>query len=255
MKRKERVRYYHSFDEDFVAAKDQSYRVGEDYQWVRTDRRSRILSALTYAVAFVLSSVGCRIFLRMRFRDRNKLKAVGKTGAFLYANHTQPVGDVFLPALAVVPRRVFVVVSPANLSIPVIGKLLPYLGALPTADSVSGLRKLTQAMEYRLEQKKWIVIYPEAHVWKYYTGIRPFPETAFRFPVKMGKPAYCMTTTYQKRRFGKKPRTVVYLDGPFFADGEGNVRQQTVRLRDQVFACMEQRSRRSNCEYIPYQKI
>ncbi len=253
-KPKERIRFYHSLDEDFVTAKDQDYQVPEDYQWIRRGIGAKALSALIYGVAFLLSSVGCRLFLHVRFRDRRKLRQIKKTGAFLYANHTQPVGDVFMPALAAAPCRVYVLVSPANLTLPVIGKLLPYLGALPTASSISGLKKLTAAMEERLAQGKCIVIYPEAHVWEYYTGIRPFPDTSFRFPVKMGKPVYCMTTTYEKRRFGKKPRAVVYLDGPFFGDGEGSVKERTARLHGEVLACMWERSRQSNCAYIQYKK-
>ena len=66
--------------------------------------------------------------------------------------------------------------------------------------------------------KKCVVIYPEAHVWKYYTKIRPYPSTSFKFPVHCNVPAFCMTTTYYKRKLGKKPGIVVYIDGPFMLD-------------------------------------
>ncbi len=46
-----------------------------------------------------------------------------------------------------------------------------------------------------------MTIFPEAHVWPYYTGIRPFGEAAFHYPVATGKPVYTMTVTYQRRRW------------------------------------------------------
>ena len=62
--------------------------------------------------------------------------------------------------------------------------------------------ELYDAIKKRIEQKKCVVIYPEAHVWEYYTKIRPFPSTSFKFPVNCDVPAFCMTTTYYKRKFG-----------------------------------------------------
>ena len=128
MKKTTEVRRYSSFADDFVRTKDQYHRLPEDYRWIRTDVRSRFLSALSYGAALVISSVWCRVALHVRLRDRRLLRAA-RDGAFIYANHTQPVGDVFIPALASFPRRIYTVVSPANLGIPVIGRILPFLGA------------------------------------------------------------------------------------------------------------------------------
>ncbi len=242
-----RVRYYRSFSDDFVESADQRYALPEEYCWVREDGWSRVLSAVIYGTAFVLSSVYCRVFLHVRFKNRRVLRQTKQTGAVIYANHTQPVGDVFIPALACSPNRIYTVVSPANFGIPVIGRLLPYLGALPVPDNVRGLKRFSAAVAQRLQQHKCVVIYPEAHVWEYYTGIRPFPETPFKFPVKHGVPVYSMTTTYQRRHFGGRPRATVYIDGPFYPD-------TAVQLRDAVHDRMRQRSRYSTYEYIRYEE-
>lgn len=246
-----KTRYYRSYEDDFEQSSQQDYKVPEDYRWVR----SPFLSTLIYALAFVISSVCCRLFLHVRFQNRKTLKETKKTGAFVYANHTQPVGDVFDPALACFPNRIYTLVSPANLGIPFLGKLLPYLGALPIPDSLKGMKKLSEAIEHRLNQKKCVVIYPEAHVWAYYTKIRPFPETSFKFPVKHQKPVYCLTAAYRKRRLGKKPAITIFCDGPFHPNSALSPKEQASDLRDRVYACMEKRSQSSNCEYIVYEKI
>lgn len=253
MTREPPKRYYKSFSDDFVTSKDQDHRLPEDYKWIKTDLSYRFLSALSYALALVISSVWCRLFLHVRIKNSRALRKE-KKGAFIYGNHTQPVGDVFIPALASFPRRIYTVVSPANLGIPFIGRILPYLGALPVPDTLHGLRDLSDAINFRLEQKKNIVIYPEAHVWEYYTGIRPFSDTSFTYPAKYDKPVFCMTTVYKKRRFGKKPAAVVYIDGPFYRDTSEKPREQAKKLHDSVFKCMQKRSLESNCQYIVYEK-
>lgn len=245
------TRYYAHFTDDFVESPRQELRLPEDYVYVRTGLLSRLWAAIVYGLALFVSFFYCRVGLRMRIRGRQKLRAAGKGGLFLYGNHTQPVGDVFTPAHCLLPRRIYTLVSPANYGLPVIGKLLPYLGALPVADTVHGMRALQQAMETRLRQGCGIVIYPEAHVWEYYTGIRPFPATSFKFPVKLAMPVYAMTVTYQKARFGKRPRMVVYIDGPFAPVGE-TAAQKAESLHRAVRETMERRSRESNAEWIAY---
>lgn len=249
MKQRE-IRYYTSFSDDFVETKDQNRRVPGDYPWVP----NRFLSGLVYTLAVLFSGVYLRLFLHVRYKNSRILHQGRKTGAFLYCNHTQPFGDVFLPALPALPGRIYTVVSPANLAIPVIGKLLPYLGALPIPDTVQGMKQFASAMDRRLTEKRYITIFPEAHVWEYYTGIRPYTDAAFKYPVKFRKPVYCMTVTYQKRRFGAKPRATVFVDGPFFPEPALTPKAQAARLRDQVYGCMKDRSRHSNFDYIRYER-
>lgn len=249
-----KIRYYNSFTDDLIESRNQEFKIPDNYKWVRTDFLSRFLSGAVYSLAFILSSVYCRVFLHTRFKNSRVLRKNAKNGAFIYANHTQPVGDVFAPALAAFPHRIYTLVSPSNYGIPFIGKILPYLGALPVIGTLKGMKNLSAAIEYRLKQNKCIVVYPEAHVWEYYTGIRPFPDTSFKYPVKHGVPVFCMTSTYQKRRFGKKPALVIYIDGPFYPDTTLSVKQQTTLLHDTVYNTMKKRSENSNCQYIRYEQ-
>ncbi len=247
------VMEYRSFDQDFVEAPDQQYTLPPDYPWLRTTRLDKLLSGLIYGAALAFASVYLPLGLHVHIKNRKVLKQAGKNGFFLYGNHTQPIGDVVLPAAATLPRRIYTVVSPANLSLPVLGKILPYLGALPLPSSLSGMKQLHEAMAHHLQDGHPIIIYPEAHVWPYYAGVRPYPEAAFKYPVKFHAPVYCMTTTYQKRRFGKKPRLTLYLDGPFYPDSTRTSKAQSIALRDAVYDCMKRRCEaHNNVEYIVY---
>lgn len=104
-------------------------------------------------------------------------------------------------------------------------------------------------------QKSSITIYPEAHIWPYYTKIRPFKDTSFAYPIDFNKPVFAMTNTY--RSYGKnqdKVRIVTFIDGPFFADKTLNKKDAKLDLRNQIYDIMVERSAYNNIEYIKYVK-
>ncbi len=246
------VRYYSSFADDFEESANQNFKLPENYKWVRTDIASKLLSGLIYGLALIFGGAYCKFFLHMKVRGRKKLRGV-KGGFFIYGNHTQPVGDVFIPALCVLPKRIYTVVSTANYGIPIIGKILPFLGALPVVDSLRGAKELSRAIERRLEKGHPVVIYPEAHVWEYYTGIRPFPDTSFKFPAKFDKPSFAMTVTYRKPKHFKRPITEVFIDGPFYPQGD-TAKEKTANLHTEVSSSMQERCKNSNFAYIEYKR-
>ena len=109
-----------------------------------------------------------------------------------------------------------------------------------------------EALDQRCQAGIPIVIYPEAHIWPFYTRIRNFPQTSFQYPIREGKPAFSFTTVYRKRKIRKTPKIVVKVDGPFWAEGNLPMKLAAKRLRDQVFDTMVVRAEESDCEYIKY---
>lgn len=249
-----KIYYYESFSDDIVKNKGQDYQLPESYVWIHEGFFYRLYSLLLYLIAAIAGLVGCYGVLHMRIENRNVIKPYRKVGCYVYGNHTQPIGDVAIPGFVCRYKRVYTIVSPANLGIPFLGKFLPALGALPIPDHIDQIKKLYRAIEKRIDEGGCVIIYPEAHVWPYYTKIRPFPTTSFRYPAKDSAPVFAMTTTYQKRRFGKRPKMVVYLDGPFFADQDLPLKERQKKLCEEVRSTMEARSHNSNCEYVRYEK-
>ncbi len=249
-----RIRYYKTFADDFVESKNQAFHLPEGYVWIQKGRLARAISLLLFGVAWLFGQIYCRFVLHATIENRRVLRGYRKQGYFLYGNHTQPIGDVFQPARVTGGKRTYVVASPANLGIPVLGRLLPGMGALPIPDSMHNMRRFWDAVRQRYRGNHCVVIYPEAHVWPYCTQIRPFSATAFRFPIEEDAPCFCMTTTYQKRQWGTKPKITVYVDGPFFPDKTVKRKQRQQKLCDAVFDCMQQRSKSSTYAYIRYEK-
>lgn len=247
-----RVRYYRSFNDDFETPKGQNFQLPENYQWVRRGLPFRLASGLVYGLAVVFGGLYCRLFLHLRVCGKKNLKGL-KGKYFIFGNHTQPVGDVFTPAICALPKRIYTVVSPANYGLPVIGRLLPFLGALPLEGSLHGAKQLLAAMEVRLKAGHPIVIYPEAHVWQYYTGIRPFSAASFKYPARFKVPAIAMTVTYRRSKLFKRPVMQVYLDGPFYPQGQ-TVKEAAEQLHRAVSAAMQRQSQKSNQSYIVYRR-
>lgn len=246
------VRYYDSYTDDFVQSSNQNYDLPDNYRWIRTDFKSRFLSGLIYGLAIIFGGLYCRLCLHLKIKGKNKIKGISE-GFFVYGNHTQPIGDVFTPAICMLPKRIYTVVSQSNYGIPFIGKLLPYLGALPIAKSLHGAKEFNAAVECRIANGHPVVIFPEAHVWEYYTDIRPFPDTSFKFPIKFNKPSFSMTVTYRKSKIFKRPVMTAFIDGPFYADGN-SLKEKSENLRNQIFDAMRIRSAESNFNYIEYIK-
>lgn len=247
-----KVRYYESFSQDFEFTKNQNYTIPKDYKWIRTDIASRILSAVIYGLALIIGHFYCRLYLHLKIHGKNKLKSVNG-GYFMYGNHTQPFGDIFIPALCAFPKRIYTVVSEANYGIPIIGHILPFLGALPITEALHGIRSFGSAVENRLKASHPVVIYPEAHVWKYYSGVRPFPTASFKYPVKYEAPSFSFTAVYKKSKLFRRPLCEVFIDGPFYPEGN-TVKEKAAALHKKIHTAMCKRCESGNYSYIEYIK-
>ena len=183
-----------------------------------------------------------KLKFHLRYVGKEKLKECRNRGYFIYGNHTQPFADTFIPSVANYPQRNFFIVNPENVSMPGMQVLVEMLGAIPIPCDLGGMKNFVRSVEDKIRRNYSVTIYPEAHIWPYYTGIRPFKAVSFQYPVKLDCPVFCLTNT------------VTYIDGPFFPDGSLKPKERQQKLRDQVYQCMVERSRESNYEVIAYRR-
>ena len=135
-----------------------------------------------------------------------------------------------------------------------LGNIVEMLGAIPIPSNKEAMKNFLEVIEKRIKDGNSVTIFPEAHIWPYYTHIRPFKSVSFKYPVELNTPVFCITNTYQKR--GKnKIQIISYIDGPFFADKSLSTKEQKESLRKQVYECMVERSKNSNIEKIKYIKM
>lgn len=198
------------------------------------------------------------VFLKVKFGHRvvggEVLKKYKSGGYFLYGNHTNAGADALIPTMISPGRSVYVIVHPNNVSMPVFGKITPSLGALPLPDTKDAMKHFHSAIRNLVKKGNTIAIYPEAHIWPYYTGIRPFKKDSFGYPIQCKVPVFCFTNTYQKRRFFRTPRIVTYVNGPFYAQEDLSLSEQKEQLRRLVYDTMVENSRHNTVEMISYRK-
>ena len=202
----------------------------------------------------VVATPLARIFLKLKFKHkiigRELLPKDRANGFFIYGNHTQDIADALIPSMLCFPKNVYVIVHPNNVSMPFLGRITPSMGALPLPEDMGGFKNLLSAVKKRVFDGNVVCIYPEAHIWPYYTKIRPFTDDSFGYPVNQKKPVYCFTNTYQLVK--NKVRIVTYIDGPFLPDETKSRVEQKKELRNKVYETMCERSKNNNVSVIEY---
>ena len=256
----ERVFYYASEEDDPIKTDEQEkkveVRLPEGYEFIPKNPFVKLYSAVLFRIFKLFGQYYERGYWQAKFYGREKLKKARGKGYVIYANHTNPFHDVFGPALAA-DRRIFTIISPVNLKIPGIGKVLPYIGGLPLGKTTEEKKAFNKAVDERLRQKKVLVIYPEAHVWPYATKIRNFPagDRSFKYAVRNNLPIFTMTTTYHKRKDKKRgdlPRMDVYIDGPFWPDVNLGEDENRAKLAKEAYDSMVKYSKKNSYEYFQY---
>ena len=253
---KSRTIYYNDvLTDDFAGTDIKQKKVGENYVYIR---RNPFYNALAFVFYRLVATPLVFLFDKIGFHEKivgkEKLKMYRKSGYFLYGNHVHIPADAFTPSLITFPKKAYIMVNPDATSIPVVGGLVKMLGGMPVPDDITTYKKFVAAVKERAGRGDVIVVYPEEHIWPYYTGIRPFKDTSFKYPAQTDKPVFVFTRTFVKRKFSKRPKFVVYVDGPFFPDVKLSVKENQKILRDKAYDAMLERSRLSDCVVNNYLK-
>lgn len=220
-----------------------------DYKYVHKNIFYRLFERVLYFViakpiAFLLN----KIVNRQKFVNRLTVPKRKLKGCFVYANHTLDMGDAYTPNI-IFSQKNHIITNSAVISIPGIRTIVGMLGAMPLPSTFQGTKNFLESMETFVNKGHNITIYPEAHIWPYYTKIRNFPCASFNYPVRLNRPVICVTNTQIK--FGKKYRLVTYIDGPFYPDQSIEKNYAIEKLRNEVYNTMLYRS----SEFKQYEKF
>lgn len=292
-----RINYYNDeLNDDFAEDKDKikPIKIDENYKYIHKNLLWNITAFILYRIIFSIP-VYIHTKIKYKFEVVNKevLKKEKKNGYFIYGNHTNEFIDPFFPTFITFPKRVYVIANADNVSIPGLKIAIRMLGALPIPDNIKASKNFFKAIKYHISKNRVIAIYPEAHVWPYYTKIRNYKSVSFKYPIELDKPVYSFTTTYQKFENNKrkkyntgkkdnkydtiktnnkndevikneigpkealkrdKIKIVTYVDGPFYPDKTLNKKEAQEKLRNEVYEAMNNRSKNSNIEIIKYVK-
>lgn len=242
--------------DDFSNTNIKRKKLGPKFKYVHKNIFWRAICFFIYfIVAIPLVFIINKILNHQKYKNKKVLKQVKNTGYFIYGNHTSCINDVFSVPYLIFPKRNYVVCNPDATSLPLLRNLVQMLGAIPLANTFKEQKEFINCIEKRINQKQVVTIYPEAHIWPFYTKIRNYTYNSFKYAVKLNKPVFSITTCYQKRKILKRPKIVSYVDGPFYPNQNLSINEASKELRDKVYNVMCERvNTYSTYEYYQYIK-
>ena len=228
MKVPEKTFYYTDENNDeFSGVEREKFEIDGGWKYLFTSLPARLLEAFIYRIIMTpIAFLYCKLRFGLRVHGKEKLKE-HKKGIYLYGNHTQIPGDGFFPTVIAFPKKVRVVVNSENVALGGTRFFMKSVGALPVPTKISGTKNFLSAVA-KSASDGCVAVYPEAHIWPYYTGVRNFPPSAFTFPAKDALPVYTFSVRYRKRAFSL-PGVDIDIDGPFVPEG-GTEREKRVFL-------------------------
>ncbi|MCM1130913.1 MAG: 1-acyl-sn-glycerol-3-phosphate acyltransferase [Roseburia sp.] len=246
------IYYSDEINDEFSGIHRKAIPINEKYKYER--------SALWRIFSFILYNLIMKpiayVYMKLRFsfkiENRKVLKKYKKGGYFLYANHTNVPADGFMPTLVCFPKRVYVLVSSENLSLKGTRNFMAMIGAVPIPNTLHGMKGFKSYIHKLISKGSVVMIYPEAHIWPYYTKIRPFGSVSFTYPVLENAPIYTFTVTYHKGWI--RTKIIAYVDGPFYSNSSLKTKESIEDLRNQAYSAMQKRSELSTYEKINYIK-
>lgn len=193
-------------------------------------------------------------FHGIRVKGKENLKALKKTGYFIYANHVA-ISDAFKYAVVVPNKRVNVIAYSDTLTLKAAVPFTRALGYIPIPNDINNLKKMTDAIKYLIERKQSILIFPEAHIWPYYTKIRNFKQVSFSYPAEMMKPIIPAVTVWRGKP-GKKPKQTIVFGKPIYPNPELSPQENKRYLHEQCLLAMTSIAESyQQVEYIKYIKV
>ena len=245
--------YFKTEQDDVVNFNIKKKKVDKKYKYIHNNVFYKVFSFISYRL---IATPICWIYLKLnhiKFKNKNVLKQVNG-GYFVYANHTNQFSDGISPSFICFPKKPNLVVNADNVFMPFLGRIVRMWGAIPLPDTMEATKNFTKAIKHILNKNMPIIIYPEARLWPYYTKIRQYEDKSFRYPVEYNTPIFTFTTTYHKRKFSKKPKIEIYVDGPFYADQNLTKQEKRAQLRDFAYNTMKKRAELNTYEFIDYIK-
>lgn len=257
--KKSRTIYYSNiYEDDFDTTNLERIDIPNNYSYYRKNGiKGLFQDFLYYFLAKPVLSCYC-FFKGIRVVNRKQLKLLRKCnqGCFLYGNHVSKT-DAFKLQSYIIHRRVNILGYTDALAI---NKLVSYLvksfGYLALPNNFNDLKRvkeLQEAMKFYVDKKQHILIYPEAHIWPYYTKIRDFKSGSFYYPAKFNKPIMPFVTIFKKVWWKKKPVERIIFGDLIYPKNDLNDKDNRNYLKEK---CYQEMLKLSNIykqyEYIKY---
>lgn len=232
--------------------------VKRGYPYKRINIVNNFFSDLLYYVIAIPIFWFVAFINGIKIKNKKNLKLLNGKGAFIYSNHVSFLDVCKIASPVCFGRRVNILGYSDTTSIPVVKHLARALGFLPVPlnGDYRNLSRLADATDFYVKKNQYVLIYPEAHIWPYYTKIRNFRDASFAYPAMSNAPVLPIVTVFRKAKLCKKPKQTIIVGTPIYPKAELNEKQNIKYLRDECYKQMVALSESSKqYEYIKYIKV
>ena len=195
--------YENELQDEFSKAIIKPIKIDRNYKYSHNSFWNLCSFLLQNIISMPIKIIYAKLKFNLKFIGKEKFKICKNTGYFIYVNHTQEFADTFIPSLANYPKRNFFIVNPENISMRGLKRLVEMLGGVTIPGDIKSSKNFLSIIKTYVSKNNSITIYPEAHIWPYYTKIRNFSSVSFKYPVELNKPIYTITNTYHEGKRGK----------------------------------------------------
>ena len=180
------------------------YQFDENYPYLDDSFNYKFNRAINAFVLRWIDNIYHRVCLGLRIEGREILKKYKKElskGGVSICNHVFRE-DTVMVCRALNKYRSF--------HLPIFAKhlnasrlfywMIRYLGGIPIAENMAGMRKFNEALDTYHERGEWIHVFPEEVRWDFYPYIRPFRKGAFTMAYKYNCPLLPMVIIFRERK-------------------------------------------------------
>lgn len=160
-------------------------------------------------------------------------------GAIVTSNHFSPLDSTIIRKLAKKTgrRRLYTVSQDTNFAVPgIIGFFLYYADTIPiTSDSHYTKEAFLPLLRSLLDQKQWVLIYPEQEMWFHYRKPRPPKRGAYYYAAQCGAPVISCFVEMRERdkrdnaEF-RKVRHTLHILPPIYPEAGKSPRENSIRM-------------------------
>ena len=237
-------RYYDDLiNDDFSGTNLPKISLSGEYLYLPKTILGRVFSFfLFYFIAIPIFQLFNLFYLNIKIYGRHHLKKI-KSGYVIYGNHSSHFDAFISQAYLVKWKRSYIVSHPDAVSLKILRFFTKPLGALPLPTTYRGMQNYLKTIQQLLARKKVVVVYPEGHIWPFYTGLRPFEATSFRYASQNNVPAVAIVTTYRypKGLFKqyRKPKINVHINAPIYPESHLSVKENAQKMHEQTIKFMK----------------
>lgn len=260
MSKKKKVRYYQDELNDDFAVSNGKLKPPKDigeFKYLHTNSWWKFWAGFIRLTVPPIVHAFCKLFYGYTIKNKKNIRKL-KSGCFVYANHVHTLCDALACGPIMGNRKGFkVIVSRETLAIDNLRGLLTCLGIIPLPSGLRETRNYLEALNYYTQKRQGILIYPEAHLWPYYNGIRNYKDGSFDYPCRFDLPAIGVVTIFKKRKVLRflPPRVVTYIGMPEYPNKDLSSLDARKELRDRIYNFQVSTiAKRGSYEYIRYEK-